>query len=80
MSLSPRLKISSTRHPNAIASDKAAAAEGTRRFVSIALTPAREMPARRANSSWDQPLLIRYAQSRFCSTRDSVRADPTART
>jgi len=46
----------------------AAATEGTRRPISIALMPVRETPDRRASSSCDQLRAMRLALTRLLST------------
>ena len=60
-------KSDSTVQPKAADSASAAAVEGTSRPISIALTPARERPDRRASSSCDQPRLTRNARTSLSS-------------
>src|SRR5262245_5906681 len=60
---------SSTEQPNVRASARAAATDGTSRLISTALTAAREIPTRCANSAWDQPCSRRRSFNRFASCR-----------
>ena len=44
---------------------KAVVTDGASRATSMALTAVREMPARRASSSWDQPRRVLNSRTRF---------------
>src|SRR5262245_7488743 len=57
----------STVQPRAAASASAAAVDATSRPISIALTPARESPARRASAACDEPRRARYARTSLFS-------------
>jgi hypothetical protein len=56
---------SSTEHSNIFANASAVATDGERRSPSIALTAAREMPARSASSTCDQRRALRCSRTKL---------------